>query len=48
MKLQRLPLRVDGGDITPIIAIGWGYGAFLFHLLWFTLTIGKHGRRISK
>ena len=41
MRLRRLPLKVDGGDITPIIAIGWGYGAFLSQLLWLTLSIEK-------
>ncbi len=48
MKLQRLPMRVDGGDITPIIAVGWGYGVFIFQLLWLTLSIEKHGRRVDK
>jgi len=41
VKLRKLPLKVDGGDITPIIVVGLGYGAFLFQLLWLTLSIEK-------
>ena len=29
-ETSETPMRVDGGDITPIIAIGWGYGVSLF------------------
>ena len=47
-KIRRLPLDVSGNKVTPIIAIGVGYGIFIFQLLWFTLKIKKHGRRVSQ
>lgn len=40
-KIRRLPLDVSGDKVTPIIAIGVGYGIFIFQLLWFTLNIHK-------
>lgn len=47
-KIRRLPLDVSGNKVTPIIAIGVGYGIFIFQLLWFTLSIKKYGRRVNK
>ena len=44
-KIRRLPLDVSGNKVTPIIAIGVGYGIFIFQLLWFTLNIRRYDRR---